>query len=110
MIFLRNLKVTLRQLFAQKLNSAVHIAGLSLGMSVCLLIGLFIRFELSFDNYHPNADRIYRINQVWTNNGTAYPNHSTSLPLANELRQTTTGLGPIAFALQVRSSIIDVND
>jgi putative ABC transport system permease protein len=110
MIFFRTLKVNFRQLFSQKLNSTVHIAGLSLGMSVCLLIGLFIRFELSFDNYHPNADRIYRINQVWTNNGTQFPNHSTGFPLANELRHTTTGLEHIVFAQQMRSAIIDVSN
>ena len=103
MIFFRNLKVSLRQLLSQKLNSTVHIAGLSIGMTVCLLIGLFIRFELSFDDYHTNAGRIYRINQVWTNNGTAYPNHSTATPLANELRQTATGVEHVVFAKPAKS-------
>src|ERR1700755_1328720 len=92
MIFLRNLKVTLRQLFAQKLNSTVHIAGLSLGMTVCLLIALFIRFELSFDNYHPNASRTYRINEAWSENGVTSPYYSTPLPLADAIKKAVPSI------------------
>ena len=108
MVFLRTLKSGLRHLLSQKLNSTLHIAGLSLGMTVCLLIGLFIRFELSFDNYHPNAERIYRINDIWTDAGKVHPHYSTPLPLAEALRQNASGLEKIAFVHPTWGNIIDV--
>lgn len=86
----------------------MHIAGLSLGMTVCLLIGLFIRFELSFDNYHPNAARTYRINEAWTNNGEINRHFSTPLPLADALRKSVSGIEHATFAFPGWGNIIDV--
>lgn len=108
MTFFRTLKVNFRQLLSQKLNSSVHIAGLSLGMSVCLLIGLFIRFELSFDNYHPAVDRTYRITEVYTNNNEPNRFFSTPLAMPDALRKTVAGLEHVAFAFPSTNNIIDV--
>lgn len=108
MIFLRTLKSGLRHLLSQKLNSAVHIAGLSLGMTVCLLIGMFIRFQTSFDTYHPNADRTYTINMAWTEAGNRQVNYSTPLPLFDALRQHSSGLEHIAFAHPMDRNLIDI--
>ena len=55
-------KITLRNMKRQKLYAFINIAGLSVGLLVCILMVLYIRFELTFDNFHANADRIYRIN------------------------------------------------
>lgn len=110
MVFLRTLRSGLRHLLSQKLNSAVHIAGLSLGMTVCLLIALFIRFETSFDNYHPNASRIFRINQVLTDNGERHPRYATPLPLPEVLRREVSGPEQIAFAQPAWNVIIDLPD
>jgi len=41
--------------------SVVKIGGFAFGIAACLLIALFIKDELSYDNQYPNADRIYRI-------------------------------------------------
>ena len=41
--------------------------GLAVALSVCFLIALFIRHELSFDASHPDSDRLYRLN--WVNTG-----------------------------------------
>ena len=64
-----NFRFILRRLNRQRLNTFLHLTGLTLGITVCLLIGLFIRHELSYDNYHQKADRIYRFNQVWQSAG-----------------------------------------
>jgi putative ABC transport system permease protein len=55
-------KITLRNIKRQKLYAFINIAGLSVGLVVCILMVLYIRFELTFDDFHENADRIYRIN------------------------------------------------
>jgi len=61
-VMLRNyLKTALRNLKVQRLYSAINIAGLAVGISCCILIFLYVSFELSYDDYHPHSDRLYRI-------------------------------------------------
>ncbi|MDB5025289.1 MAG: FtsX-like permease family protein [Mucilaginibacter sp.] len=55
------LKIAIRQLQKQKLYAAIKIGGFALGIAACLLIGLYIRDELSFDRSYPDTDRIYRV-------------------------------------------------
>ena len=59
---LRNyLKVAFRSLFRNKLTSFINIFGLALAMACSLLIYVFIQDELSYDKFHSNADRVYRV-------------------------------------------------
>ncbi|HEY5919546.1 MAG TPA: ABC transporter permease, partial [Chryseolinea sp.] len=44
-----------------KVFSFINILGLSLSMTVCILIFYFVRFELSYDNFHKHAESIYRV-------------------------------------------------
>ncbi len=59
-MFRNYLKVAIRSLLKRKAFTLINILGLATGMAVCLLIVLFIRSELSYDNFHQNAGRIYR--------------------------------------------------
>ncbi len=60
---LRNyLKIAIRNLVKNKVYSFINIGGLAVGIACCLLITLYVVDELSFDRYHQNADRIYRLN------------------------------------------------
>ncbi|MFL5741951.1 MAG: ABC transporter permease [Flavisolibacter sp.] len=54
-------KVAWRHLQASKLYAIVNIFGLAIGIASCLLIGMYIWDELSFDQFHTNKDRIVRI-------------------------------------------------
>ncbi len=54
------LKIAFRILKRQKAFSFINISGLAIGMACCLLLMLFIHYELSFDRYHENAKNIYR--------------------------------------------------
>ena len=55
------LKIAIRQLRKQKLYAAIKIGGFAMGIAACLLIGLYIRNETSYDRSYPDADRIYRV-------------------------------------------------
>ncbi|MEO0551688.1 MAG: ABC transporter permease [Bacteroidota bacterium] len=55
------LKSSLRSMGREKLNTAVSISGLALGLAVFCLISLYVGDELKYDRYLPNAERIYRI-------------------------------------------------
>lgn len=59
---LRNyFKTAIRSLTKSKLFSFINIFGLAIGLGAFLLIFQFVRFEQSFDDFHTNADQIYRV-------------------------------------------------
>jgi putative ABC transport system permease protein len=55
--------IAVRQLLAQKLYTAINVAGLAMGLACAMLIALFVRHELSFDRQYPSSDRIVRISE-----------------------------------------------
>jgi ABC-type antimicrobial peptide transport system permease subunit len=54
-------KIALRQLLRNKTFSIINILGLAVGMSAVILILLWIRSEISYDNFHSKKDRIYEL-------------------------------------------------
>ncbi len=60
-------KIAFRNLARFKIYSFINIAGLAVGMAVSILIILYIQEELSYDKFHKNADRIYRLSREWFN-------------------------------------------
>ena len=54
-------KIAWRNLVNNKIDSAINIIGLSIGMAACLLILEFVSFELSYDRFNKNATEIYRV-------------------------------------------------
>jgi len=56
-----NLRLAWRQMRRHPLHTSIHILGLSIGVCACLVIWLLTRYDLSFDRFHPDGDRIYRI-------------------------------------------------
>ena len=60
-MFNNYLKIVLRNLNRYKAYSFINIFGLAVGITCCILIFLYIQYEFSFDNFHQNSDRIYRI-------------------------------------------------
>jgi len=55
------IKVALRHIKQRKVYSFINILGLTIGMACFLLIGLWVKDELSFDRFHQKKDRIYRV-------------------------------------------------
>jgi putative ABC transport system permease protein len=60
-MFKNYFKIAARHLVRQKGYSFINISGLAVGMACCILIALWVQDELSFDKFHKNADRIFRI-------------------------------------------------
>ena len=106
---MQSIKIIFRHFIRQKLNTTLHIIGLTLGMSVCLLIGLFLRYELSFDTFHDKAERTYRINSVFSDNMGDHFHYSTPVPLAEELKTSMSGLEHVALSIPTRDNIIEIN-
>jgi putative ABC transport system permease protein len=60
-MFKNYIKIAWRNLFKDKLYSMVNILGLSIGITCCVIIYLYVSYELSYDMYHEKASRIYRM-------------------------------------------------
>src|SRR5882762_10369863 len=85
---LKNYIVTaLRNMVRNRIYSVVNILGLAVGISASLLIFLVVQYELSFDNFHKNKDRIYRLVSVPFKEGTGFnAGAGVPLPVAEALR------------------------
>lgn len=60
------IKIAWRNLIKQRLYSAITIAGLAVGLAVCIMIMLYVAHEKSYDSFHKNADRIFTTHNVTT--------------------------------------------
>lgn len=63
------LKIAFRNLAKNKLYSFINISGLTIGIASCILIGLYISNELSYDRFHKNTNRLVRVTTEYTVNG-----------------------------------------
>lgn len=85
---LRNyLLVAWRALRRNKSHSIINISGLAIGMAVALLIGLWIRDELTFDHYDPAYKRVAQVMQSQTFNGGTHTGKAIPIPLGEELHK-----------------------
>src|SRR5258706_4662765 len=60
-MFKNYFKIAWRNLIANKIYTALNVSGLSIGVVVCLVIGVWLQRELSFDNFHPKGNKIFRL-------------------------------------------------
>src|SRR4030095_9071632 len=88
-MFKNHFKIAWRNLFRNKVSSLINIGGLTVGIAVAILIGLWIYDELSFDKYHQDYERIA---QIMTRGNDpkegSFINNSLQYPLASELQTT----------------------
>ncbi len=68
-MFKNYLKIAWRNIRRHKAYSAINILGLAIGIAACMLIVQYVSFELSYENFQVNKDRIYRVQQDRYDNG-----------------------------------------
>lgn len=83
-----NLLLFIRNLSRQKLFSGINLLGLTVSMVSTILIYLYVAHELTFDSFHHNADRLYRVNQtfIWAENSNSQFSR-TGPGVANALKE-----------------------
>lgn len=86
-LFKNYLKTAVRNIKKQKLYSFVNLAGLSIGMACCLIFYLYINHELSYDRFFKNADRIYRIKNVYSHGDRITHTVITPNPLGDYIKE-----------------------
>ncbi len=80
------LTVYVRVLARNGMLSAINLAGLAIGLAGCLLSFRYVSDELSYDSYHENAPRVYRITSEFITAGVPEYAALSSYPLAKELK------------------------
>ncbi|GGB14545.1 ABC transporter permease [Puia dinghuensis] len=85
-MFKHLVKVAWRNFARNKIYSSINILGLSMGMAIALLIGLWIHDELSFNQYHKNYDRLAQVMSHTTANHEIFTYPYNPSPMGDELR------------------------
>ena len=110
-MFKNYLKTAFRNLGKNKLYSGINIIGLTVGLAACLLIGVFISHELSYDKFNKNADRIVRatmeykraetVNTTATTGTKVGPQFKRTFPAVEEYTRTFLSHGIIKYGEKV---------
>ena len=87
-MFRNYFKISIRNLYKQKLYAAINIGGLAVGLSCFILIFLFVQHEHSYDRTYENANRIYRVNYQYQ------PDQLHRYPGMEYYAYTPTKMGP----------------
>src|SRR5215218_2469611 len=85
-MFSNYFKTAWRTMMRSKGYSALNILGLAIGMAVALLIGLWVNNEYSYDRFLPDYQQLYQVRRNFNSNGETLTFATTSLKLANALR------------------------
>ncbi|PSJ36719.1 ABC transporter permease [Allosphingosinicella deserti] len=70
--------IALRALTRNRAHTLINILGLALGLTACLLILLYLRYERSYDSWLPDSDRIYQVQATWHEPGQPITHAQTS--------------------------------
>lgn len=91
------IKTSARNLMRNKLFSSINIIGLAISMSVGLLLIAFVLDLHSYDRFHKNGERIYRITNVLTSNREQSKLATTSIKTGKLIREQVTGIEEVAI-------------
>src|SRR3978361_811191 len=81
------IKVAWRNLMNNKMFSFINIFGLSIGLTCCLLITLYINSELSYDKYQKNAANLYQVGTVFVKGEKEHRTANTPSPMGSAMKQ-----------------------
>ena len=90
------LKIAFRSIWKNKTFSLINVIGLSIGLSVAFVIGIMIYYDLTFDKFHEDRERIYRV--VVDTQGPDQEGHSRGVPvpLIDALKDNSTGIDHVS--------------
>ncbi|BAU55953.1 ABC transporter permease [Mucilaginibacter gotjawali] len=90
------LKIAWRNLLHNKVYSLLNIWGLAAGMAVALIIGLWVNYQYSYDQFLPGNGQLYQVMRNYNSNGDTLTFSSTSLKLADALRHNIPEFAHVA--------------
>ncbi len=103
------LTITWRTLQRHRAYVAINIGGLSLGIACAVLIFTVVSFHLSFDTFHHDKDRIYRVVTEFHDEGIDYSQGVPS-PLGKAFRNDFLMAGKVARTITVKDALVSMGD
>lgn len=100
------LKIAIRNIMRHKAFAMINIAGLAIGMTCSILILLWVRNEMSYDRFHANADKLYRV----VCNIAQFKAAVTPYPVAQELQAKVPGVRRVIRIQPVNSIVFQSGD
>src|ERR1700688_2114364 len=85
-------KIAFRGFWRHKLFTLINIIGLSIGISAALVIYLIVHYDFTFDKFHKDGDRIYRVVTNFSFQGAPSYNSGVCGPLAEAIKSQATGV------------------
>ena len=92
------LKIAWRNAQKNPTYSSINILGLATGMSVALLIGLWVNYQYSFDKFLPNYQQVYQVKLNYNTGTEILTDNDASLKLAQVLRDRIPGIKHVGVA------------
>jgi len=89
-------KIAWRSLLRSTVFSLINILGLSIGISASLVIYLIVQYDLSFDNFHQDKEKIFRVTSEFKGKDASFYNSGVCIPLKEALSANATGVENIA--------------
>ena len=84
-MFKNYLKVAFRNILKHKFFSIINILGMTIGVTACLLIALYVTDELNYDRFHDRAERIYQVGTAFIKDGKEERRANTPAPMARAM-------------------------
>jgi putative ABC transport system permease protein len=98
--------VAVRNFWRNKIFTTINVFGLALGISAALVIYLIVYFDFSFDKFHKDGNRIYRVVSDMNFSSEAYYNSGVPYPLPAATRNEVTGIEDVtAFYLYYQPKV-----
>ena len=109
-MFKNHLRLAVRTIARYKVYALINVSGLALGMCACIVIYLISSYEFSFDAFHPDKERIYRVGgSVQQNDGNQLASATYSelipSPVPATLREEIPGLEAVAGFYPYRANV-----
>lgn len=107
-MFRNYLKTSLRNLTKHRASTLINLFGLTLGVTACLVIYLITNYELSYDTFHPNSERIYRLvgEAQFGKTGEKHPVGFLPNAVPAAIRKEIAGLETVAAFHNISSEVL----
>jgi putative ABC transport system permease protein len=102
-------KIAFRNFRRHKVFTFINIIGLTIGISAALVIYLIVHFDFTFDKFHPEGDRIYRVVTDFTFSGEPISNSGVTAPLAGAVKAEVSGLKALAPVCSYLATVVVPN-
>ena len=99
-------KIAWRNLWKNKVFSIINVISLAVGLSASMVIGMMVYYDFTFDTFHTNSDRIYRVTSKFQDpEGTTF-NRGIAMPLVEEVEKNYSGVETTAFIFTINPLMV----